>query len=273
MLKSRYFSGILMSLAVLSLSGCTDKGGGSDQPTGPSVRTSAHIQFVSRLSDATLYSSASEASQVGDYVNGLLSEGGTVAILDRTDMNGVAYAADMLVDSKKFSSFVVLGQNGTEDFDVSTIVFNAPSDLVSGFEIENGCYASGLKVEIDGTVTNYDENGNVTKANAVKATVPLFSCRFDTESQVNAFASSTLAAMKTYDRQCVILGTVRNSLLTGLQSAVTAADSGYAVAEVTAGSDYTVFMLYATRYWGFNGVEETSVAGGITSYAVDIAWK
>ena len=58
-----------------------------------------------------------------------------------------------------------------------------------------------------------------------------------------------------------------------LQSAVTSADSGYTAAEVFKGSEYSIFMLYATRYWGFNGVSESEITDGITAYAVDISWK
>lgn len=271
-----YYKWLLMLSAAMAFAGCSKDGGDdTQQPGGSSIKTSAKVQFVSRLTDASLFSSSSDADEVDGFVNTALNDNGTVVLLDRTDKSGVSYVADMIVASRKWSGFVSLGQNGTDDFDVSTIVFNNPSDRISGYQILSGSYVSGLSVDISGTVTNLDAEGNVTNTNNVTVSVPFYSCRFETEDQINAFggASGVMNVMKSVSREFVVIGTVKNDLMQALQSAVTSADSGYTAAEVFKGSEYSIFMLYATRYWGFNGVSESEITGGITAYAVDISWK
>ncbi len=271
-----YFSAILTVSAVLSFAGCSEKenggGGGYD---GPSVQTSAKIHLVSRLSDETLFSSDADVDAVSEYVNTELnSDRTTVAFLDRTDVSGVADAEQILLDVRKWSSFIPLGQSGQEDFDVTTFVFNEPAELVTAYDITSDSYVSGRTVTLSGTLTNYNDKGEVTNVNDnITSTVPLSYCRIDSQEQITALASETLAEMFNASQTFVVIGTVKNELLAELQSAVSSSNSRCAVTEVKAGTDYTIFMLYTTRYWGYNGVTETSVASGITAYSVDIAWK
>ena len=269
---SKYFAGALIAVLAGTFTGCSDKSGGSPDEGKPSTQTSGKIQFVSTLTDASLLSS-SNVGTIESYVESTLSEGKTVILLDRTDQAGVVDISKMMQNTQKFSAFVVHSQNSETDFEVSSIVFNTPSDNIVGYKIESDCYVTGLSVDLGGTVNNLDAEGNITNSNDVTVSVPFYSCRFDTQEQINAFTSNVLGQMKTANVKNIIIGTVSNSLFETLKTAVPSADSAYSVAEVKAGTDYTIFMLYQTRYWGYNGVTETSVASGITAYSVDIAWK
>ena len=269
----RYFAGVLSIAAIFAVAGCAEKGDGGGYD-GPSVATSAKLHFISRLSDDALFASDADADAVGDYIGTAMNgDDVTVAFLDRTDMSGAADAAQILLDTRKWSSFIALGQTGAEDFDVTTFVFNEPAELVTAYQIEQGCYVSGRSVELSGTLTNYDDNGDVTNVRAVTTTVPLFSCRLNSQEQVTAFSSVTMTDLRSASQNFMLVGTVKNDLLASLQEEVPAANSGYTAVQVAAGPDYTIFLLFATRYWGYNGVEETSVAGDVTAYAVDFAWK
>ena len=269
---SKYFAGALIAVLAGTFTGCSDKSGGSPDEGKPSTQTSGKIQFVSTLTDASLLSS-SNVGTIESYVESTLSEGKTVILLDRTDQAGVVDISKMMQNTQKFSAFVVHSQNSETDFEVSSIVFNTPSDNIVGYKIESDCYVTGLSVDLGGTVNNLDAEGNITNSNDVTVSVPFYSCRFDTQEQINAFTSNVLGQMKTANVKNIIIGTVSNSLFETLKTAVPSADSAYSVAEVKAGTDYTIFMLYQTRYWGYNGVTETSVVSGITAYSVDIAWK
>lgn len=270
--------GLLQASVILLLAGCSksNETGGDDDQTGgnSSIQTSLKVQFVSRLTDASLIGSSSDAEAIEDFVNEIM-EGNAAILLDRTDHSGITYIAEILVDSRNFSSFILLGRSGTDDFDVSTIVFNEPSDYIPSYQISYGSYVAGLSLNIDGTVTNLDSEGNVTGTNAVTITVPLFSCRLDTEEQVSAFVASSgvMSTLKSDNRNFVLVGTVRNSLMSSLSEGVTSADSEYATYEVYAGSDYTIFMIVSTRYWGYNGVTETGLTNNVMAYAVDISWN
>lgn len=268
----KYFACALIALPAIIFTGCSDKSGGSPDKGKPSTQTSAKIQFVSTLTDASLLS-ASNTETIENYIESTLADGKTIILLDRTDQAGVVDMAKMMQRTKKFSAFVIHSQNSMTDFDLSSIIFNTPSDNITGYKIESDCYVNGLTVDLGGIVKNLDVDGNVTKSNEVTVSVPFHSCRFDTEEQINAFTSSALGQIKTNSQKNFIIGTVSNALFETLKTAVPSADSAYSVVEVKAGTDYTIFMLYATRYWGFNGVTETSVASGITAYSVDIAWK
>lgn len=268
----KYFACALIALPAIIFTGCSDKSGGSPDKGKPSTQTSAKIQFVSTLTDASLLS-ASNTETIENYIESTLADGKTIILLDRTDQAGVVDMAKMMQRTKKFSAFVIHSQNSMTDFDLSSIIFNTPSDNIVGYKIESDCYVTGLSVDLGGTVKNLDAEGNITNSNDVTVSVPFYSCRFDTQEQINAFTSNVLGQMKTANVKNIIIGTVSNSLFETLKTAVPSADSAYSVAEVKAGTDYTIFMLYQTRYWGYNGVTETSVASGITAYSVDIAWK
>lgn len=274
--KMKFLHVAAAATALLLAAGCSDKSGGNDAPSVPSIKTSAGIHFVSRLSDATLFSSESDASAVEEYVNTVMGgDAATLMILDRTDMSGAARTAEIALDTHKWTSFVPLGQTGADAFDVSTVVFNAPTRLVSSYGIVSGSFVSGLTSGVDGIVTNYDENGNVTRTNEVTVNVPLLYCRLDTEAHVKAFCdpSGTLASIKAADREAVIFATVDNALLESLESSVTAADSSYFVAEASEGDGYALVMIAASRYWAFNGCSQTEISGGIRDNVIDIAWK
>lgn len=235
---------------------------GSPDEEKPTNGTSAKIKFVSTLSDASLLSSSNK-DVISSYVEDELSDGKTIVLLDRTDQAGVSYAAEIMKTTEKFSAFVVHSQNGTDDFDVSTLVFNSPADKITGYPITSDCYTVGLSVNLVGTF----------KGNEVKVAVPFHYCQINSQEQVTAFASETFSKLYAVGQNFFVLGTVKNELFAGLQSTITSVDSKYTVTEVKAGPDYTIFLLFATRYWGYNGVEETSVAGDVTAYAVDFAWK
>ena len=136
----RYFAGVLSIAAIFAVAGCAEKGDGGGYD-GPSVATSAKLHFISRLSDDALFASDADADAVGDYIGTAMNgDDVTVAFLDRTDMSGAADAAQILLDTRKWSSFIALGQTGAEDFDVTTFVFNEPAELVTAYQIEQGCY-------------------------------------------------------------------------------------------------------------------------------------
>lgn len=274
--KMKFLHVAAAATALLLAAGCSDKSGGNDTPSVPSIKTSAGIHFVGRLSDATLFSSESDASAVEEYVNTVMGgDDATLMILDRTDMSGVARTAEIALNTHTWTSFVPLGQTGADAFDVSTVVFSAPSRLVSSYEIVQGSFASGITSEVSGTVTNYDSEGNVTRTNKVMVDVSLLACRFDDEAQIKAFCdpSGTLASIKAADREAVIVATVDNGLLESLKSSVPSADSSYFVAEASEGTGYTLVVIAASRYWAFNGCSQTGISGGISDYVVDIAWK
>lgn len=274
--KMKFLHVAAAATALLLAAGCSDKSGGNDTPSVPSIKTSAGIHFVGRLSDATLFSSESDASAVEEYVNTVMGgDDATLMILDRTDMSGVAKMAGIALDTHTWTSFVPLGQTGSDAFDVSTVVFKAPTRLVASYEIVSGAFASGLTSGVTGTVTNYDSEGNVTRTNEVTVDVPLLYCRFDTDAHIKAFCdpSGTLASIKAADRKAVIVATVGNGLLESLKSSVTAADSSYFVAEAYEGDGYALVMIAASRYWAFNGCSQNGISGGISDYVVDIAWK
>lgn len=274
--KMKFLQAAFAVVAILLAGGCTDKGGGDETPSGPSIQTSAKLHFVGRLSAATLFSSEADASAIEEYVNTVMtSDAATLMILDRTDMSGVAMMAEIALNTHKWTSFVPLGQTGNDDFDVSTMVFNAPTRLVSSYEIVPGSSVSGISSEVDGTVTNHDSEGNVTNTNKVTVDISLLSCRFDTDAHIEAFCdpSGTLASIKASDREAVIVATVNNALLESLKSSVTGADSSYFVAEAAEGDGYTLVMIAASRYWAFNSCAQTEISGDIKDNMIDIAWK
>lgn len=274
--KMKFLHIAAAATVLLLAAGCSDKSGGNDTPSVPSIKTSACIHFAGRLSDATLFSSGSDASAVEEYVNTVMGgDDATLMIVDRTDMSGVATMAGIALDTHTWTSFVPLGQTGSDTFDVSTIVFNAPTRLVASYEILSGSFASGLTTGVNGTVTNYDSEGNVTRTNEVSVDVSLLYCRFDTQAHIEAFCgpSGTLASIKSADREAVIIATVDKGLLESLESSVTAADSSYFVAEASEGDGYALVMIAASRYWAFNGCSQTEISGGIKDNVIDIAWK
>ena len=130
-----------------------------------------------------------------------------------------------------------------------------------------------MSSSIDGVLTNLDADGNVTSSSEVEVAVGLYSCHFETEEQISSFCSDVLSKMKATDNKFVLVGAVKNGLMETLQSSVSSADSAFSVTEVKAGSGYSIFVMMASRYWEYNGVSETQLDGGITSYDVDIAWK
>lgn len=275
----KYFTMILMSVAAVSLLACSEKAGSEGgeegeggEPSGPSIQKSAKIHFVSRLSDAALMSSDSDVDAVSAYIDEVMN-GGTESLSILDNAGDAGYVAQVNLDTDKWCGYAVHGQKSAEDFSFSAVLFNKPASKVDSYCIMSGSYVAGVSSSIDGVLTNLDADGNVTSSSEVEVAVGLYSCHFESEEQISSFCSDVLSKMKATDNKFVLVGAVKNGLMETLQSSVSSADSAFSVTEVKAGSGYSIFVMMASRYWEYNGVSETQLDGGITSYDVDIAWK
>ena len=166
-------------------------------------------------------------------------------------------------------SFFAVGKQAGETFQGGYgIYYKNPSRTLKSHQSGIGAYMTGVPAPLTGVITRADGTKKV-----VDVDMKFYTARFETESQVNAFGSSTFTAVRNENKNFIAIGTVKNELFASLQNAVKTADSAYSVTEVAKGSAYTIYMIAGARYWGLNGVEKKSVASGIDSYEINLMWK
>lgn len=263
---------LIASLAVLVVSCGKEGPDGPDGPSGPTTKSEAIIPFVSRLSDATLFSSASDADAVNTYVSSLSNP--SIVYLDRVDNSGVARAQEIVLDNvKSWSAFAMTKVSGNNFQGGFTMYFGQPTRFVKTHN-SGSAYVSGVAASLNGAIKQISEDGTVTSSRDVSFDVRYYTARFETEEQINAFggASGLFEAIKAESRNFLALGTVKNDLFSKLEAAVDSQDSSYKVTEVAKGSGYTVFLLAGKRYWGLNEAVKKTVASGIDAYEVSIHW-
>ncbi|MCM1178145.1 MAG: hypothetical protein NC308_09835 [Clostridium sp.] len=274
----RYKIVALLAMAAGIMAGCTDKPEGEDNnPQTPTSRAVAEIQFVSRLDEDSLINSDSDFNTINNYMVKTLKgkENASLTVLDRTDGGTVSEMLEISVNTYRWAAFALNNVVSSGSYEGSTIFFNEPSSSISSFAAGNGAYLCGCAPEVAGAFQKLDGDGNIISSNNVASTVNFYTVRLSTEEQISGFggASGAMNTVKTQYRNMIVLGTVKNSLFDKLQSAVASVDSAYKAIEIVNGTDYTLFMVSADRYWNYYDVQETQLNGGIKAYAVHVGWK
>lgn len=261
-------SSLLLASAALMTFSCSGSSNEPDKPgPKPNSTTSAGIlPFITRLSDGVLMTSEADFNAVDSYIGGLKDVG--FIFLDRADGAGVSYVHKMTY-KRNIWSFFAVGKQAGETFQGGYgIYYKNPSRTLKSHQSGIGAYMTGVPAPLTGVITRADGTKKV-----VDVDMKFYTARFETESQVNAFGSSTFTAVRNENKNFIAIGTVKNDLFASLQNAVKTADSAYSVTEVAKGSAYTIYMIAGARYWGLNGVEKKSVASGIDSYEINLMWK
>ena len=279
----RYLS-ILLALALTApvLTGCDNDLDEypSDAPIpAPSDKFTTDIQFVSRLSDATLASDAADCTAIHDYIVTTLQgrNNSWLTVLDRADNGNLSSMMGTAADSYRWTAFAFNRIAGKTSYQGSMLYFNqCLPDGAQGVPSGQGCYVTSISTKMNGIRTDKNDLGEVTGTASVSFDVDFLTARFDTADQIAAFGGRNGVLRSFYDARMPLLmiGTVKNDLVGQLRSAVGSLGINYAiqVSEVASGSQYTLFMLSEERFWGFHSVEHTTLASGIEAYSIKVMW-
>ncbi|MCM1503466.1 MAG: hypothetical protein NC115_12510 [Bacteroidales bacterium] len=274
----RYYIYTVLVSAVGILGGCSEKPGNDDvPPQGPSSRSVAEIQYVSRLTDGTLIASEADFSSINDYMVNTLEgkEKASLTVLDRMDGVSVARMMQLSVNTYRWTAYALNNVTSASASEGSAVYFNEPASSIMSYKSGDGAWLCGFTPSVAGAFQKLDAEGNVTSSNNVNSDVNFYTVRLSTEEQISGFGgvSGAMNTVKTSHRNMIVIGTVKNSLFSKLQSAVASVDSAYKAIEIVKGTDYTLFMVSADRYWNYYDVQETQLNGGIKAYAVHVGWK
>ncbi len=274
----RYYIGTAIAAALVFFAGCSEKPEDEGKtPAGPSNRSVAEIQYVSRLADATLISSEADFDAINNYMVNTLKgkEKASLTILDRMDGASVPKMMQLSVNTFRWNTYALNNVTSASASEGSAIYFNEPSASVTSHKAGSGAWLCGFCPSVAGVFQKLDGEGNITSSNNVSSDVNFYTVRLSTEEQIAGFggASGAMNTVKAQYKNMLVLGTVKTDLFGKLQSAVTAADAAYKATEIVRGTGYTLFMVSAERYWSYYDVEETQLAGGIKAYAVHVGWK
>lgn len=255
----------MMLIGILAIScGKTGETGKSVTPTQGAMKKSATIQFVSRLSDKTLFDSDNTADKLNSYIKTALKgkEGSYITILDRSDGNGNTKVLDMAVNTFKWSYSSVEGYDASAGFKISSILVNAPVRELKSYQLSSMNYLTGLDTKISGTIVN---QSNETKK--VEIEIDFHTSQINADNEADALIKS-LATIK----KPLIIGTVKSELFTSFKSKAESSDTNIKVKELAGGSKYKLFLLSSERFWRLNKVDKSNIADGIDAYGIDLAW-
>lgn len=267
-----YLKAAMPLCAALMLVSCSEKGGGdTPEPSGPSTRAAAEIQFISRMNDASL--SSSDIATVSGYIRNL-SDKASLTIVDRADASSVTEMMKISVATYRWWTFAA-NKSASGAAQGSAIFYNNPLRLISSVPSGDGARVTGMTPTVSGVFQKLDAEGNVTSSNDVTSDVDFSTVRFDSEAQISAFggASGVLSGMIAKNKSLLVIGTVKSSLYSSLETSVSGTDSSYAVHKIASAGDYTLFMIGATRYWDYHGCHENALSSGLVSYEISVGWK
>ncbi len=268
-----------MAAIILAVASCGGKdntqNGGDPQPAAQgTTRTEGVLYMVSRLDGNTLFSSDADATAVDNYVKNTLkgSAGKEFTILDRVDGSGLVKANTIAVNNYRWIFHNIGRQVSKTDFQTSAVFMNSPQRDVHSLQAASTWFTF-FNPTLKGKFIKMDADGKVEKSNNVEYSVKFYTGRISVPEEAAAFGGTTGTFSKIMKENSngIVIGTVRNDLLTSLSDGVAAA--GGKLTTVKDGSAYTIFMAAAERFWSLNGVEETTISGGINSYAINISWK
>lgn len=272
----RYLSIVLaLALAAPAFTGCdNDLEEYSTDSTiaPPSDIYNAEIQFVTRLTDGALATSASDYTAIDNYMVGTLKgkEKSWLTILDRVDGADLTKTMQTALNTKRWTAFAFNRIANRTSYEGSMLYFNGPTTQVKGIPA-GSTYITGFAPTMKGTRTDKDEDGNVKGTTDISFDITFYTARFENAEQINAFGS-VLGGMHYGKQNLMMIGTVKNDLFGTLQSAAQNAVSKIAITEVAKGSAYTIFMLADARFWGLTNVTSSSLGNGIDAYAINVMW-
>ena len=268
--------------AALCLAGCEKPNsgsddGGSDKPATETSKSVAEIQFVSRLTDESLFKTSADFDAVNSYMVNTLQkkEKSSVLYLDRTDM-AMSNVAKLCVNSYRWSTFNTCKMTSTGTFTGTAIYVNTPISDFKSYRCGNdGPFVSGQPVEVAGKFIKLDGNGNETSSKEVDQTVYLYTVRLDSQSEIDAFAGSSgpLKQIRDAHSDLLLIGVVKSSLFNGLGTSVQTVDSNFEVNAATEEGSYRLFVLGSKKNWNYWGCTTTNLSSGINAYSVSVGWK
>lgn len=247
----------------------------SDAPIpAPSDKFTTTVQFVSSL-DGNAF--GSNYTAFNEYLTGLDDEKPWMTILDRADNGNLSAAMTGAFDATRWTAFAFNKIENKTSYQGSMLYFNSCITGATGRPSGDGCYVTKVKTALNGIRTDKDENGEITGQTDVSFDVDFLTARFETAEQLSAFGGKGGVLRSFYDESMPLLmiGTVKNDLLSQLKSAAESAAGSYAfkVYEVAAGSQYTIFLLTEERFWGLmEGVDVQPLSGNVNVYNIGVMW-
>lgn len=247
----------------------------SDAPIpAPSDKFTTTVQFVSSL-DGNAF--GSNYTAFNEYLTGLGDEKPWMTILDRADNGNLSAALTGAFDATRWTAFAFNKIENKTSYQGSMLYFNSCITGATGRPSGDGCYVTKVKTALNGVRTDKDENGEITGQTDVSFDVDFLTARFETADQLSAFGGKKGVLRSFYDESMPLLmiGTVKNDLLSQLKSAAESASGSYAfkVYEVAAGSQYTIFLLTEERFWGLmEGVDVQPLSGNVNVYNIGVMW-
>lgn len=274
----RYLSAIVMFALAAPLFTACDNGLEEFPRTvlsAPSDKFNAKIQFVSRLTDAKLASSAADFTAIDNYLVTTLDgkRGSWLTVLDRIDGNDQDKVMQTALNCKRWTAFAFNRIANRAAYEGSMLFFNTPSILTKGTPSGSGCVVTGITPQMNGVSVERDSEGNIKSSKDVSFPIHFRTVRFESADQIAAFTgkNGVLRGLFYDNMNFLMIGTVKNELFASLQSTVQGG-GGFFVERVTEGAAYSIFMLADPRFWGFSGVSSESLGNGVESYTVNVMW-
>ncbi|MCC8034499.1 MAG: hypothetical protein LIO77_01015, partial [Rikenellaceae bacterium] len=264
--------------AAWMLASCATVGGINldDLEISPEEKFSSTIHFVSKLDDGAMGSTASDYTAVDSYFTTTLNKkaGSWLGIVERTDVTysagtmfnpgvGIAYDAD------RWSFFALQNISNKTVWEGATILFNDYTTSIGSIELGSGSRIYGFAPTMDGTRT--DDDGSV---NEVSLPIEYRYVRMSDASHVAALGgdNGALNTLKNQARNFLVVGTVKNGLESSLASVLAETDDSFVSEIVAGGTDYSIFVLYETRFWKLKSYDTVSLGSGITAYEIEMMW-
>ncbi len=258
--------------------------GGSDEPTPeepvkePTSLFNTQIHFVSALDDGTLVGSSSDYTALSEYMVTTLEAGAKswITVLDRMDGNNQAQALTLALESERWSLFALNRVVGGSSFEGSYIYYNdfviegSPQQYVS-YQMSDNSFVTGFSPLMKGTQTSRDGDGNVTGVVDLSFNVHFRTARLESADQITSFVSSSVDGMSTDNRNFVMVGTVRNSLVSQLQSALTS-QGKVELTTIESGSEFSLVLVADSDFWALTSVEASDITSSIKAYTINLKW-
>lgn len=215
--------------------------------------------FITNLNDKT----TGNYDNIAQFFNNKGSKC-SIGIVDRSDIKNYSeqntcenHSTELAVKTARFTSFAFNKYN-QGNIEGSTILFNHKINNVESFKITDDCYIQFIPIMAKSNV-----------ASPIEILTPFATVRFDNDDQLKN-AATTLKTLGSNTYRALIVGTVKNSLVSGLKGVVEQVD-GYTFTQVTkdADNDYAIFMA-GPKSWVLRETTATSVSGTLNAYCVSV---
>lgn len=293
MKKIIYLGVLLLSLGLSGMffTACSDdktEDGFDGLVTAPDEKFNAKICVISSLKDGATVSTAEQANAISEYINSKASDA-FIVMVDR---------ADATYSAQNMNNPIVKTADATDRF--SAVAFNrfnantieASYLLVDDYyfyglkdEKTNGKHASRSEISLKLADDCYLKTIESVIFKGTNSELPegeqniefhreLSTLRINSSEHIKSYVSDVLSVMKV-DRPILLhFGTVKSSLVSEFQNAVSTLDDNYqvSIAEGTESAEYSIFLVAHKNFWAIKKTTKENVTSGIDAYTLNLMW-